>query len=98
MTTKPRLTWSRQPDDSGLARIIQGPRGAVLKADGKPVAHVSPDMGGRVYRDILGWYFYGMGRNSLNDPDRAGIFPTIDEAKAACKAWIVAQIAKEPTP
>lgn len=95
---KPRLTWSRQPNETGLAGVCQSPRGAILKADGKPVARVSPDMGGRFYRDILGWYFYGMGRNSFNDPDRAGFFPTMDEAKAACKVWILAQIAKETTP
>jgi hypothetical protein len=98
MTTKPRLTWSRQPDETGLARVRQSPRGAVLKANGKEAAYVSPHLGGRNWREVIGWYFVGMGRNSFNDPDRAGVYPTIDEAKAACKAWIVAQIAKEPTP
>lgn len=98
MTPKPRLTWSRQPDNTGLARVAQSPRGAYLKANGNHVGTVSPDLGGPLRRDILGWYFYGMGRNSFNDPNRTGIFPTMDEAKVACKVWIVAQIAKETTP
>lgn len=95
--TKPRLTWSRQPDETGLARVCQPPRGAILKANGKEVAYVSPVLGWP-NRHILGWYFVGMGQNSYNDPDGTGVFPTMNEAKAACKAYIVGQLAKGTTP
>lgn len=42
MSTKKRLTWSQQPSETGLARIMQGERGRVLKVNGVKVGTVNP--------------------------------------------------------
>lgn len=54
-----RMQWRRQPNETGLARVIQAPRGWDLRATGSiaKLASVRPktDMS----RSVRGWYFYG---------------------------------------
>lgn len=85
-----RLTWRKEPHETGLARVCQGPRGAELRIDGTLVAHVSALRVG-FSRDYDGWYWYcgtepALGilhRNTCRAP-----VSTIDEAKAACRAYV----------
>jgi hypothetical protein len=83
-----KLTWSKQPNERGLARVVQGPRGAILKADGERVASVSPKpIGFHKYR---GWYWVARDdasriplRNSCGEPAA-----TLDEAKVQAESYV----------
>lgn len=85
-----RLTWSKEPNAKGLARVSQGPRGAVLKADGKPVASVSARRVGWG-REYSGWFWSCATdetlcishRNTASDP-----VETIEEAKWDAENYI----------
>lgn len=63
-----RLAWSRQPNETGLARIGQVERGWVLKTSGdkRRVASVGPLSGGRRW-ETVGWYCVAR-RDDLNVP------------------------------
>lgn len=52
-----RLTWSRQPNETGLARIGQSERGWILKVSGdkQRIASVSALTGPRRW-ETVGWY------------------------------------------
>lgn len=52
-----KMSWRRQPNETGLRRVCQGPRGWDLAVGGEIVARSRPklDLG----RRIEGWYFYG---------------------------------------
>ncbi|MCK9369170.1 hypothetical protein M0R04_04430 [Candidatus Dojkabacteria bacterium] len=66
--------WSKEPSESGLARICQLPRGANLKEDGEILAMVRPLV--QDYLSVVGWYWYGFGLNTCRSPVN-----TLDEAK-----------------
>jgi hypothetical protein len=81
--TKP-MRWSLQPYSTGLAAICEHsrPRTHLLKRDG----HILM----RVECSDRGWYFYGLGVNSLSLV--GGTFKTVDEAKVAAKAHAVRSV------
>ena len=88
-----RLTWKRQPHETGLRRVCQGERGYNLRLDSETVASV------RLDRSIMGegrGYFWSCPARDLwpwhNTAAEGVFFATADEAKADCKAWIVAAI------
>ena len=77
-----RLTWRRQPNETGLRAVCQSERGYELRFGGETVGHVS-----KTFEDS--YYFYGCGKNSLNTGET---FKEVAEAKIACKAWVVNSI------
>jgi hypothetical protein len=86
---KHRLTWKRQPNEKGLARVCQGERGWILSVDGKAVCRVAVAYKGWS-KDKLGYYWYGSSeslgiahRNTCNSP-----VPTAEEAKAECERYV----------
>lgn len=57
---RPRLTWRKEPNETGLARVCQGPRGFELRHAGVRVGSVAPSTGmGNARYTINGWYCYG---------------------------------------
>lgn len=79
-----RLSWRKQPNETGLARVCQGTRGFELR-QGKETLAVVAVLGGRYSRGP--WYWYGMGRNTASQPA-----PTFDTAKAEALAWVKSQL------
>lgn len=90
---KPRLTWSREPDERGLARICQGERGRVLKASGVPVAHVHP-IHAR-YHGRAGYYWWA-GGDGIDLANTFGVreFATIAEAMEDCEQYVRSELEK----
>jgi hypothetical protein len=82
-----RLTWKKQANETGLARVSQGPRGYDLRYKGVAVGHV------HYGRCPNGWYWwaacdtYGI---ALFNSAAKGIPPytDIEDAKAACKKYV----------
>ena len=74
------LTWRKQPNETGLARVTQGPRGFQLRKDGEIVMWVAPLLVRWKSYDIVGWYFYGAGANTSHEP-----CATAEEAKTQAK-------------
>ena len=96
LKVKVRMTWRKQPYQTGLRAIGEGPRGAILRADGDDVGRVYPHGGGH-RGAVTGWYWVAR-------DDRRGVplmnthgesMPTIDEAKAACAAYVRACLERE---
>jgi hypothetical protein len=82
-----RLTWRREPSMQGLARVTQGPRGAILKVNGEDVGRVYANRDYRTHRHN-GWYWTARGngvalKNTCGTP-----VASIEEAKAACAAYV----------
>lgn len=76
------LRFRKQPDERGLARVCQGPRGYELRDGTLVVMHVAPLTGlGRARYEVAGWYVYGLGINTASEP-----VATADEAKALALA------------
>lgn len=50
------LRWAREPNETGLRRVCQGPRGWDLYAGKEKIAYVSPRYRG-FGREIVGWWF-----------------------------------------
>ena len=76
------LRFRKQPNETGLARVVQGPRGYELRDGTKVVMHVAPLTGyGRARHQVNGWYVYGLGINTTSEP-----VTTADEAKAFAMA------------
>jgi len=84
-----KITWKKQPSETGLARVCQAPRGADLRIDGVRVMSVRP-AGRGLGRSVSGWYWYGsseaLGIPHTNTCDTP--LPTLEEAKAACEASV----------
>lgn len=92
---KYRLTWSRQPNEQGLASVCQGPRGAVLKVSGVRVGRVYANSVG--FHDYNGWYWVARHGGAGDDPTIPEIpikntceTPTkeLEVAKAECEAYV----------
>lgn len=73
--------WRKQPDETGLPRVCQSPRGYELRENGEIIAHVVPCMKDTV--TIASWYWYGFGQNTSNSPRQ-----TADECKKQVKEYI----------
>lgn len=80
--------WRKQPSETGLRSIGQGPRGYELRLDGEELIHVSPIGGGALNGPLLGWYWYGLGRNTYTEREP---FKTKEEAKADADAFYKSQ-------
>ena len=87
--------WRRQPNERGLARVCQSPRGYELHENGKQLAYVSPVTRG-LTREVTGWYFVCLGPAHHNSLWENVAYPTADEAKGAALAHI--KQATTPTP
>lgn len=74
------LRWRKQPNETGLRRVCQGPRGFELREGSTIVIRVSPLLSN--HREVMGWYWYGLGKNTSNEPTK-----TAEEAKAQGMAW-----------
>ena len=62
-TKRVRLSWRRQPNESGLRAVCQLERGCDLWRGQESIAHVRPTKGG--------WYWYGLGQNTDHSPARS---------------------------
>lgn len=90
MAKKYRLTWSKQPNEQGLASVCQGPRGAILKLNGV--------VAGRVYANphqYKGWYWVARHNTTEEVPWEVPLKNTCDtpvkeleDAKKACEAYV----------
>jgi hypothetical protein len=85
-TKKPRLTWRKQPNAKGLAKVAQAPRGAILRVDGEDVVHVAAASAGWI--QWSGWYWYTYSdkfpfRNTSKTP-----VATLEDAKREAEAHI----------
>lgn len=88
-----RITWKKEPNETGLARIGQSPRGYDLNIDGERVGSVRPHRVGWERR-WDGWWWCARSdkhgiplRNEASNP-----LKTIEEAKDACKAYVLASL------
>ena len=86
-----RLTWRRQPSETGLRRIAQSPRGYDLWLEGRRVASVRLSAGGYYWSAPTDEPLGIVLRNTASEEKYA----TIDDAKAACRAYIVACLKKK---
>jgi hypothetical protein len=91
-----RLTWKREPNETGLRSVDQGERSHKLRLNGQgdvlaSVCHSSPNA---FFPDRpTGWYWtcgknkeLGIEwKNTCNEP----LFETPEEAKKECKAYIL---------
>lgn len=89
---KHRLTWRKQPFDTGLLAAGKGPRGAILRlggrADGEDVARVyAHQVALGVYR---GWFWVARSEDAvvplLNTCNT--VVDTLEEAKSAALAYV----------
>lgn len=89
-----RITWSKEPNEQGLSRVNQGPRGAILKVNGFLVARVQAHCVG--YHNYNGWYWvarYDKGENNqtFEVPLKntcAKPAKDLEVAKAECEAYV----------
>ena len=83
--------WRRKPNETGLARHCQGPRGFELRENGKVLVRVggwrAPARGGNGR-----WHWYGFSRNSLCE-SLPRDFATAEEAKADALVSLSAELA-----
>lgn len=81
-----RITFRKEAPETGLARVTAGPRGYEIRVDGKMAGRCSMMRNGYKY-EWHGWYFYatysGLSANTCSSP-----VETLEEVKAAAKAWI----------
>lgn len=84
-TKKRRASWRKQPSETGLRSIGQGPRGYELRIAGDDVIiRVQAAGGSATGGPLRGWYWYGMDVNTYNTKT---LFKTAEEAKADADAF-----------
>ena len=98
MANKPRLTWSKQPNEQGLAQVGQGPCGAILKVNGVIVGRVYAHTSG--FHQYNGWYWTA--RHSQSDSPKCPEIQLkntcetplkeLNDAKLACEAYVREQL------
>ena len=79
--------WRKQPNETGLRAVGQGPRGYELRENGEVLIHVSAD-GGNWARKLNGWYWYGFDVNTIRIKPH---FKTAEDAKADAHAFYLAR-------
>jgi hypothetical protein len=91
------LRWRREPDEPGLARIGQPPRGAELRIGNEVLASVCAARAERWSRSYIGWYWvaisdkYGVPlHNSCRKP-----VSDIEEAKVQAHGYVLQHIKRE---
>ena len=89
-TAKPRLRWRKQPNERGLARVVQLPRGHDYTDGEKTIAYVRPSIDGYGgSRALKGWYWWASGDaglpyvNTCND-----LCATAEEAKKKAQSYV----------
>ena len=75
--------WSKQPNEPGLRSVGQTPRGLNLKEAGEELLYVRAS-GGGWSSDLRGWYWYGMGENTINTKP---LFKTKEAARDDASVW-----------
>lgn len=96
MTKKQRITFCREPRETGLGRATQGTRGWYVKVNGKMCGavsvHKSLNIADRYANpEDQRWYWYARtGSQYRNTVSEKPV--TADEAKAACKAWLLEEL------
>ena len=80
--------WRKQPNETGLARVVQSPRGYELREGNEKLIQVAP-LSGKNRWDIIGWYWYGLGQNTYKTPVATPV-----EAKTEAIAWLKAHPGK----
>lgn len=83
MEKKSRASWRKEPNETGLRSVGQGPRGYELRKDGDWLIKVAPS-GGNWMRPLEGWYWYGLDTNTFNTKP---LFATAEDALADAKAY-----------
>ena len=73
--SKSRYSWRKQPNEAGLARVCQRPRGMELRFAGATVGHVA-------HHGERSFYWYGCGVNSLHF-GASGIYSSMSAAMDA---------------
>jgi hypothetical protein len=98
MANKPRLSWSKQPNEQGMAQVGQGPRGAILKVNGVIVGRVYAN--GVGFHNYKGWYWTAY-HTQKEDPKCPPIvlkntwetpIADLNDAKLACEAYVREQL------
>lgn len=81
-----RLSWRKEPNETGLARTGQFPRGFDLRISGITLGSVRP-----LNRRVTKWYWHTAHPLTLNAIPRQNTahapVDTADEAKQACEAF-----------
>lgn len=90
-----RITWKRQASETGLRRVVQGPRGWDLRIDKVRVGGVYPRLVG--YHRYNGWRWLAGSTEHGIDHRHGGPHAIPDDAKAECMAYVRACLAARKT-
>lgn len=87
-----RITWKKEPKETGLRSVSQSPRGYDLRVDGERVGAVRANKVG--WQQWNGWWWYARSdKHGIPLRNEAGApLKTIKEAKDACKAYVLASL------
>lgn len=88
-----RITFKQNPRETGLRSVGAGPRGYRINLDGKDVGSVGALGGGAFNGPMRGWFYVVSGDDFTYRNTCGEIGRSLDEAKAAAKAYIVEQVA-----
>jgi hypothetical protein len=84
-----RLSWRKEPNETGLRAVGQGPRGVELRVKGTRLATVSPLSAG--WQSWKGWYWVCPSNPSLGIKycnTCSSPCETQDEAKEECEKYV----------
>lgn len=81
--------WRKEPLGTGLSSVSQTERGLQLREGDEVVLHVDALLSNG--RDVVGWYWYGLGKNTYASPKK-----TMEEAKIEANAFYKAYKARQP--
>jgi len=86
------LRWKRQPNERGLARVIQGPRGWDLYLGTERIGYVRPLRNG-FSRETIGWYYVTPERPGIEHRNSCGeVGVPASGARDACAAYVLAAL------
>lgn len=93
-----RLTWKREPRETGLASITQGERGYDLNLGGERIGGAYPSYNGWNRHDVVGWMWVAGDEKHGIEHRSSHLTPvaTMEEAKERCIAYVRAQLAQTP--
>ena len=78
------IRWKLEPKATGLRSIFAGPRGSdLLDSRGNILMTTSCSRDAGVRGPVEGWYWYGMGQNTCNNP----LCATEKEARKEARAY-----------
>lgn len=76
--------WRNTPNETGLARMVQGERGYELRVGQTVIIKVDAAYG-MGSRTPLGWHWYGMGQNTAQQNK---MFSSKDQARDDADSWV----------